>query len=229
MKIALFGGSFNPIHAGHLKLSHAVLEELHYQKVIFMPTFISPFKIEDKEMASPIDRLKMVQMAIEDEEGCECSSYEIEKEAPSFTINTVQHLYSIYENNSREKIEGKLGLIIGSDQLRQFKKWKDYKKILELCELIVARRRQEMKTGTLDESLNEENEISEDNEAFEEIDFKFTLLKASITAISSTTIRSTIRKEKNWKEQLTAEILNEKVAAHMEEKALYDSTFWSGF
>ena len=219
MKIALFGGSFNPIHQGHVQLASAVLQELQYQKIIFMPAYHSPFKQEDSQFISPLDRLAMVKLAIEDEKAFESSSYEIEKGESSFTINTIEYLYSLYEKNGKDEIEGKLGLIIGSDQLFQFEKWKDYKKILQVCDLIVAVRRCE--------NNNEDEQML--HKKFDKVGFKFTLLKTPITAISSSNIRTVIKAEKSWKINLTGKILNEKVATYIEENALYGSPFEVAF
>lgn len=231
MKIALFGGSFNPIHVGHVELAKAVLKELHYQKIIFMTTFLSPFKTEDALQCLPQDRLNMVKLAIEGEEQFEYSSYEVEKDEPSFTIHTVEHLYSFYgiagtetvkgknierDEGERDGIEGKIGLIIGSDQLHMFKKWKNYEKLLELCELIVATRRCETGEGM-------------SGEYGEELDFVFTLLKTPIKPVSSTQIRHVIKEEKNWRERLTPKFINEKVAKYIEENALYGSSFEVAF
>lgn len=217
MKIALFGGSFNPIHIGHIELASAVLKELHYQKIIFMPAFVSPFKTKDhtpdNELAFPIDRLNMVRLATQGEPRFECSSYEIEKDEPSFTINTIEYLYSVY---GKDELEGKLGLIIGSDQLLQFKEWKNYEKILDLCELIVAIRKDEEKN----ENKQEELKLNIDK-----LDFKFTLLKTPVTTISSTTIRNSIATNDCWEKWARGTVLHSSVAYYIEKNAMYGSPF----
>lgn len=214
MKIALFGGSFNPIHRGHVLLARAVVEELHYQKIIFMTALTSPFKTTESLQCSPLDRLNMTRCAIEEEKEFECSDYEIWCDEPSFTIKTIGHIYSLYgregrTSGSEDCIEGKLGLIIGSDQLLQFKKWKDYDEILKLCDLIVAGRKSE------DERKEEWKIKSED------VDFDFYELQTPIMPVSSSRIRHIIRKEKNWKHRLSGKLLNPKIATYIEENALY--------
>ena len=172
MKIAIFGGSFNPIHLSHIEIAKSVLE--FYDKVVFIPAYISPFKTEDisRFEASPLDRLNMVHLAVKDEPSFEVEPFEILKEKPSFTIDTVKYIYK-----KHPKIDGKLGLIMGSDSLNNITKWKDYDELENLCTFIVAKR---------------------ENEKIEKTSFSYKLLDKPIKPISSTMIREKIKKNEEW-------------------------------
>lgn len=197
MKVALFGGSFNPIHNGHLNLALSVLEQFEYEKIIFVPAFISPFKVKDDShfAISPIDRFNMVNLAIESEKKFETSSYEILKSTPSFTIETVKYFY-----NNFYEIEGKIGLIIGSDNLIEIEKWKDFNHLMNMVDLIVVKR----------EGVSLPN--------IKGLTFNF--LEDAILPISSSRVREMIKRGDAWQNEVP-----EKVAQYIEENALYGLSF----
>jgi len=112
-KIGLLGGTFNPIHLGHLITAQSLLEKRGYEKIIFIPCYISPLKT-DTIVTKPIHRLKMLELAIEDSLYFESSSFEIDKLGVSYTIDTVLEFKKRYDN---------LELIIGYDNLLVFDKW----------------------------------------------------------------------------------------------------------
>lgn len=206
MKLALLGGSFNPIHNSHVMIAKNVLASLKYDKVLFMPAYISPFKVGSSSFVecAPQDRLKMVELAIEDEICMEASSYEISKNEISFTIKTLEHLYKHYNSgqiNSEEKskIEGKIALIIGSDNLISIKKWHCFEKIIEKSSLIVAKRGEEIKK-------------------IEGVDF--TLLSGKVSLISSSSIREKIKNGGDWRSDVPL-----KVVTYIEDNALYGYPF----
>lgn len=204
MRLALFGGSFNPIHIAHIKIAKYVLEELDYNKILFMPAFVSPFKTSSASLlAPPNDRLCMVRLATEDTPLFETSDYEILQCRCSFTIDTIKHLYYEYEtkkdgikDNKKNSIEGKIGLIIGSDNLKELKKWKDFSTLASLCDIIVAKRGMEH-IGTPE-------------------DIPLTHIKGKVPNISSTLIRDAIKKGDEW-----TSYVPQKVAQYIEENALY--------
>ena len=197
MKVALFGGSFNPIHNGHLNLALSVLEQFEYEKIIFVPAFISPFKVKDDShfAISPIDRFNMVNLAIESEKKFETSSYEILKSTPSFTIETVKYFY-----NNFYEIEGKIGLIIGSDNLIEIEKWKDFNHLMNMVDLIVVKR----------EGVSLPN--------IKGLTFNF--LEDAILPISSSRVRKMIKRGDAWQNEVP-----KKVAQYIEENALYGLSF----
>ncbi|VAX16137.1 Nicotinate-nucleotide adenylyltransferase [hydrothermal vent metagenome] len=129
--IGLFGGTFDPIHIGHLITAQSVFELRRLQKIIFMPAYVSPLKI-DYLSASSEDRTKMVELAIKDYPYFELSRYEIEKHKISYTIDTLKNLKKRYD---------KIELIIGYDNYLVFHKWRKVEEILELVKVIVLNRR----------------------------------------------------------------------------------------
>lgn len=126
----LFGGSFNPIHFGHLWMAQAALETLGAKSVLFMPTGDAPHK--EVELAAA-HRANMVELALRDSADFIYSDFEIRKDEPSYTIRTVEHLLE-------SEPDQKIWLLIGEDSLLQFHTWKDYEKLLKLVTLAVAPR-----------------------------------------------------------------------------------------
>jgi nicotinate-nucleotide adenylyltransferase len=132
LKIGLYGGSFDPIHNGHLILARDAMERLELDRVVFLPARISPHKL-DRPPASPEARCAMVAAAIEGEAGLFMDDCEITRDGPSFTIDTVR----IYG----EKFPGaKLYYFIGDDNLPELDTWKDIAHLRELVQFVVLSR-----------------------------------------------------------------------------------------
>lgn len=129
-KVGILGGSFNPIHLGHLIVANWVLEEFSLDKIIFIPCFIQPLK-SNKDFAEPIHRLEMIRLAIYDHSKFEVSDFEIHKRKKSYTIDTLRYFKRFYNN---------LYFIIGADNLKEFHRWKDPDEILKISKLIVVNR-----------------------------------------------------------------------------------------
>lgn len=135
MKIAVLGGSFNPIHIGHLALADEVCVSLGYDKVIFVPTFIPPHKMP-VDTVSADDRLEMVRLACMDDGRFEADPCEIERGGTSYTYDTVDYLEKKYGSS----LDGKIGLIMGDDLIPGFHLWHRAQELSEKCTLILARR-----------------------------------------------------------------------------------------
>jgi nicotinate-nucleotide adenylyltransferase len=131
MKVGVFGGTFDPVHYGHLITAVAVKEMRNLDKIIFIPSFIAPHKT-DRISSSPKHRIEMLKMAIKDIPYFDYSDYEIKKKGVSFTIDTLKFLKNEYED---------LELIIGYDNLLDFSNWKDPDEILKLIKLVVLKRK----------------------------------------------------------------------------------------
>jgi len=131
-KIGLYGGSFDPIHNGHLILARDAMERLELDKVIFLPTRISPHKL-DRPPAPPEARCQMLSAAIVDEPRFKMDPCEIEREGPSFTIDTVQSLQSQYP-------DAKLYYFVGDDNLPELESWKDSAKLRAAAQFVVLSR-----------------------------------------------------------------------------------------
>jgi len=125
MRIGLFGGSFNPIHNGHLALARGAKRQLNLDRVIFIPAYIPPHK-SPEELIDAQDRLNIVSLAIEAEPGFEVSSYEIDKKGKSYSVDTVRH----FKANCAQDTE--LFFLIGADSLEELNTWKDADEILKL-------------------------------------------------------------------------------------------------
>lgn len=130
-KIGIYGGTFDPIHLGHLITAQAVFEMRKLDKILFIPSFISPLKT-DRISSSAKDRLKMLKLAIKDIPHFDYTDMEIKKKNISYTIETVKELKTVYKN---------IELIIGYDNLIVFDKWKNPDELLKLVTLIVLQRK----------------------------------------------------------------------------------------
>ena len=132
MKIGILGGTFNPIHIGHLILAQECRNCFDLDKVIFVPTAQSPLK-DEVENVSPEDRLKMVELAIDSNEQFEVSDYEIKKGGISYSIDTIRHFKETHKDSE-------IFFISGADSAVDLSKWKDVDGILELCTFVIATR-----------------------------------------------------------------------------------------
>lgn len=130
-KIGLMGGTFDPVHLGHLITAQAVREIRNLDKIIFIPAFISPHKT-NKSSAGENHRLKMLQLAIEDTPFFEISDIELKAKSISYTVNTLEKFKKKYHE---------LEFIIGYDNIINFNTWKMPDRIIELAQLVVLRRR----------------------------------------------------------------------------------------
>lgn len=121
-KTGLFGGSFNPIHNGHMNLAGSVKKTLGLDRVIVIPSGTSPHKPSD-EYAPAKDRLEMCRLACQGRKGFEVSDYEIGRNGKSYTIYTVRYFCQLYPDDE-------IYLLVGSDMLLSFESWFEYRKIL---------------------------------------------------------------------------------------------------
>ena len=133
MKVAIMGGTFNPIHYAHLLSAEQVREGLGYDKILFVPAARPPHKSQP-DLVSAEHRYQMVLLATADNPYFEVSRIELERAGPSYTIQTIKALQRIY----RKKTE--LAWIIGADSLIEYKIWKDFNDVLAQCTMIVTTR-----------------------------------------------------------------------------------------
>ena len=130
-KVGIFGGTFDPIHMGHLITAQSVKEIRELEKILFIPAFISPHKSKAKT-SSPEDRLNMIKLAIKDIPFFDYSDMEIKMGGVSYTVDTLRKLKKQYEN---------IEFIIGYDNIFSFNTWKDPDEIMKLSTIIVLKRR----------------------------------------------------------------------------------------
>ena len=134
-RIGFFGGTFNPIHMGHLAIAQMAQERFKLDKVIFIPSHQPPHKnITPKELASAKDRYRMVKRAIAGNEFFEVSDVETKRAGKSYTVDTLRHFRKIYPSKTR------FFFIIGGDSLGTLATWKNIDEILKLATFIVVNR-----------------------------------------------------------------------------------------
>jgi len=132
MKVCLFGGTFDPPHLGHLIIAQTIFEAENFDQIVFVPAYQPPHKNGMK--ISPVDqRLEMLNIAIKENPNFIMSDLEIERKGLSYSIDTIME-YKKQNNLSSSE----LFYLMGSDSLRQFKKWKDPKMIIDESRVIVA-------------------------------------------------------------------------------------------
>jgi len=131
-QVAILGGTFDPIHNGHISIALKVIEELSLDEVWFMPNNKSPFKL-DKKIASAVDRIKMIKLAINSHNRLKVCDYEISNSDVSYTYNTMKTLVELYPNN-------KFYFIIGADQANSLDHWYKIEGLKELVTLIILKR-----------------------------------------------------------------------------------------
>ena len=132
MRIGIFGGSFDPIHHGHLILARAALEELGLDRILFIPASMSPHKTDNKP-ASAEDRLAMIQLALAGENGFEVSDLELHRPPPSYTVDTLRELQASHPNDE-------FVLLIGADNVSRFETWCQPDEIRRRAQIVVLDR-----------------------------------------------------------------------------------------
>ncbi len=128
--IGLFGGAFNPVHIGHLIIAETLREELDLAKVIFIPTYIHPFKAQS-QVEEARHRLAMLRLALEGNPYFDWSEVEIERQQTSYTIDTVREFIKKYPRD-----EYQLFFLLGADNLVEFPRWKQVDELVALCQFV---------------------------------------------------------------------------------------------
>lgn len=128
---AIYGGTFDPVHIGHISLAESAVRECRLDELIFMPDYISPFK-QSMKTSSPEDRYAMLKSVLHYNSAFSLSDYEISREGPSYTIDTLE----FWEN----KVAGNLSFVLGFDSVLEIDTWKRGADILRNYPLITARR-----------------------------------------------------------------------------------------
>jgi nicotinate-nucleotide adenylyltransferase len=197
-KILFFGGSFDPPHIGHLILPRDVMETFGFQKVIFIPTYISPFKAKRGHRAAPFERLEMVRLAVEDTSYYDVESYEIYKGGISYTFDTVQFLRRKYNLK-------RVYWLMGDDTFLSFDKWFRWRELLNFFTPVVA-----VRTSDPDGIKNYAKTALGLEEG------EFLLYRGRRLEVSSTEIRNRLRKGLDVRFMVP-----EKVLRFIEERGIY--------
>ncbi len=127
-KIGIFGGTFNPIHLGHIRLGQLVLDEIKLDKILYIPDNTPPHK-SDKDLACGEDRLNMIDISLKDHDDMESSDIELNREGKSYTFETLIELKNVYPNDE-------LYLITGADMFLTLDKWREPETIFKTANII---------------------------------------------------------------------------------------------
>ena len=129
-KIGILGGTFDPIHLGHLVLAEQVKEKLKLDQVVFIPCLRSPHKTRQK-LSPAKDRYRMTQLAVEGNSSFAVSDIELKRKGLSYTVDTLTDLKNLYPNS-------KIYFLTGSDVLKEFAAWKHPEQIYRLAKVVIA-------------------------------------------------------------------------------------------
>ena len=132
MRIAIFGGSFDPIHVAHVTVVQEALKNLEIDKIIVIPTYLNPFK--SSFYLNPETRFKLLEKVFKEFEKVQVCDYEINQQKISYSIDTVNYLKNLYKPS-------KIYFIIGEDNLESLDKWYKIDKLRSLVEFVVASRK----------------------------------------------------------------------------------------
>ena len=133
MKIAIMGGTFNPIHYAHLLSAEQVRDGLGYERILFIPSARPPHR-DSQGIIHPEHRYQMTPLATADNPCFEVSRIELDRAGPSYAIQTIKELQMFYGEKSE------LAWIIGADSLIEFKIWKGFDELLDTCHFIATTR-----------------------------------------------------------------------------------------
>jgi nicotinate-nucleotide adenylyltransferase len=186
------GGTFNPIHLGHVQAARIVKDRCRLDRVLFIPSFIPPHK-EDRDVASAGRRFEMVERAIAEEPGFEASAIEIEALGTSYSILTLDRIKELYP-------DAEVFFILGIDAFLEIATWKEYEKVLDRCSFIVISRpgydlseARKVLSGRLEERIRDLREEQEPEAASPEAGPAILLLEIEALDIASSEIRRRLR------------------------------------
>lgn len=201
MKVAVFGGSFNPLHCGHAMLADTIVKELNYDKVLFVPTYTPPHKIIAANV-TPVQRKEMI------EEFCknhgdghfELESCEIDRGGISYTVETLKFLMEKYKGKLDNN---RLAFVMGDEVAAEFDKWYCPDQISQMADLIITHRYEDIRVGQ-DSELNNKVAASYHGDfkvPFDKDNFKypFIYLESPMLPVSSTDVRNRIYEKRSFR------------------------------
>lgn len=197
MKIGLFGGSFDPVHNGHINAAVAFADALGLDKVIVMPAHTPPHK-EYQEMASTEARLDMCRLAFVGDPRFIVSDYEIQHDEKSYTITTLRYLKERYPDDE-------IYLLMGGDMLLYFRRWYRWTSIGRMAKLAGAPRRESEREALLAEA-----------DTLRSFGLDVTIIPIDVLEMSSTDVRRAVRNVQD-----TSMMIPREVAAYIFEHGLY--------
>ncbi len=199
-RIGIFGGTFNPPHVGHIQAARQAVEALNLQKVVFIPNREAPHKNVPQNSPSPEQRLEMLRLALEGDPRLELSDLELQREGPSYTVDTIHALKEQYADRE-------LVLLMGTDMFLSFSEWRQPEEIVKYATLGVFYR------GGKGEAQAVESKRAE----LEAMGGRFELVENQVVNISSTQMRRLLAF------QCAGAFLPQGVEAYIRENRLYDT------
>lgn len=197
MNIALFGGSFNPIHSGHIKLIETIKQNFDIHKFLLMPTAVSPHK-SNAEMATSEHRLNMCKLACKHLDYVEVSDLEIKRQGKSYTYLTISDLKELYPDDN-------LFLVVGADMFMSFESWRNFQYILSNVSLIAVPR----------DDVNNEEMVNY-SRILENYGAECYILKDSVMDVSSSEIRHKVKNKID-----ISQLLDTNVLKYIKDNSLY--------
>ncbi|WP_270596565.1 nicotinate (nicotinamide) nucleotide adenylyltransferase [Anaerococcus vaginalis] len=188
MKIGLFGGTFDPIHIGHMILMENVINNLDLDKIYVLPNSNPPHKLENKKTALNL-RLKMVNEAIKDNPKLEINDCDYRDNEIHYTFNTINYFKKSYPNDE-------IFFIMGEDSFLDIEKWKNYKEILK--ENLIIFKRYSNKNFSLISKINQVRKYNKN----------IYLIDNIALDISSTLIRNLVKENKSIRYLVNDEVIN---------------------
>ncbi len=210
-RVGLFGGTFDPIHCGHIRAAEEVLKRFSLDRVLFVPSFIPPHK-ERTGIAPAGDRLRMVELACREEPRFAASSIEVDAGEKSYSVITLEKVKRIYPG-------AWTFFVLGVDAFLEIETWRDYKRVLKECLFIVISRpgyRIEQTEGLLGRSWVEKvHHVSESENISDDLLRTRRVFLLSIPAldISSTEVRRRIERGETIK-GLVPEAVEDYIHSH---------------
>ena len=188
MKIGLFGGTFDPIHIGHMILMENVINNLDLDKIYVLPNSNPPHKLENKKTALNL-RLKMVNETIKDNSKLEINDYDYRDNEIHYTFNTINYFKKSYPNDE-------FFFIMGEDSFLDIEKWKNYKEILK--ENLIIFKTYSNKNFSLISKINQVRKYNKN----------IYLIDNIALDISSTLIRNLVKENKSIRYLVNDEVIN---------------------
>ena len=191
MRIGVFGGTFDPVHLGHLLIAEKARVNLQLQEVIFVPAGI-PWMKTEQSITSSEHRVNMVNIAIMSNPFFRVSCFEVEKAGASYTVETLEEMAKIHEG-------AKLFLIVGSDIIEEFDKWKAPDKVLQFAHLVIFNRRMIRNRGSDDYDIPSKVKGTDIT--------KITWVPGPELKISSSNIRRRVSEGKSIRDMVSDEVI----------------------
>ena len=189
-KIGILGGTFDPVHLGHLIIAEEVRSNLGLDKILFVPAGV-PWMRENEGVSAGKHRLNMVDLAVKSNPHFQSSSIEIDRQGVTYTADTLETLLEDLDH------EVELSFIMGMDVLEKFHLWKSPETVVELCSLVIVNR-----------PGNQAVDVNEVVKKYPEAGAKLRIINVPRMEISSSEIRERVRQEKSLKYLVSEEVID---------------------